>query len=112
MSLTVSESTQGQALVIHTDGFIDTATCNYLESSIKKAFNEKNFKIIVNLQKTDFISSAGWGVFVAFLKKFRTEGGDIKLCCMVEKVEKVYRLMEFDGLIDSYATVDEALKSF
>jgi anti-anti-sigma factor len=113
MSLQVNEKqTAGGISIIEVKGFIDTSTSIGLEDAIKKSYENKKPKIVIDLSGAEFISSAGWGAIVAFLKKMRTEGGDIKLAAMVEKVDKVFRLMEFDSLIDAFLTVEEAVKSY
>jgi anti-anti-sigma factor len=66
----------------------------------------------LSLKGAEFISSAGWGAMVAYLKKMRTAGGDIKLAAMAGKVEKVFKLMEFDSLMDYFSTVEEAVISY
>lgn len=112
MNLEVTEAVSGSVTILKTKGFIDTSTATVLEDSIKKAIGQGKNKLIIDLSESDFISSAGWGVFVAYLRKTREAGGDIKLAGMVEKVFKVFKLLEFDSLIDAFPTVEEAVKSY
>lgn len=112
MSLEVLESVSGNITILKTKGFIDTSTASILEDNIKKALSQGKTKLIIDLSDSDFISSAGWGVFVAYLRKTREAGGDIKLAGMIEKVFKVFKLLEFDALIDAYPTVEEAVKNY
>lgn len=112
MSLEILESTSGKVTILKTKGFIDTSTATVLEESIKKAIGAGKMNLVIDLAESDFISSAGWGVFVAYLRKIREAGGDIKLAAMIEKVYKVFKLLEFDALIDAFPTVDEAVKSY
>ncbi len=112
MSLEITEAIAGSVTILKTKGFIDTSTSSILEENIKKTINQGKVKLIIDLADSDFISSAGWGVFVAYLRKARDSGGDIKLACMIEKVFKVFKLLEFDALIDAFPTVEEAIKSY
>lgn len=112
MNLEISEATQGNVTIIKTKGFIDTSTSPVLEDSIKKLLSQGKTRLIIDLSASDFISSAGWGVFVAYLRKARDSGGDIKLAGMIDKVFKVFKLLEFDAIIDAYSTVEEAVKSY
>ncbi|MBP7792986.1 MAG: STAS domain-containing protein [Candidatus Goldbacteria bacterium] len=100
------------AVILSANGFIDTSTSSAFEEKIKKFYSENKTKIVLDLSKTEFISSAGWGIMIAYLKRMRNNGGDIRLASMTENVEKVFKLMEFDNLIDSYKSVDEAVKSY
>jgi anti-sigma B factor antagonist len=113
MSLTVTEKQSGaDVYILEMKGFIDTSTSSVLEDAIKKLHAENKTKIVIDLEGAEFVSSAGWGAMVGYLKKVRTGGGDIKLAAMAEKVEKVFKLMEFDSLIDSFPSTEEAVKSF
>ncbi len=113
MNLTVTEKQAGgDVYILEMKGFIDTSTSIVLEDAMKKLYTDNKTKIILDLAGTEFVSSAGWGAMVAYLRKVRTNGGDIRLSSMQEKVEKVFKLMEFDSLIDSFATAEEAVKSF
>jgi anti-sigma B factor antagonist len=113
MSLSVSEKQSATGVtILEVAGFIDTSTSSGLEDAIKKSHEDKKTRIVIDLSRAEFISSAGWGAMVAYLKKLRASGGDIRLAAMVEKVDKVFKLMEFDSLIDAYATVEEAVKSY
>lgn len=111
LSLEEKQSANG-ILIISINGFIDTSNSSIFEEKIKKLYSENKTKIILDLGKVEFISSAGWGIMIAYLKKMRNGGGDIKLAQMTDNVNKVFKLMEFDNLIDSFKSVDEAVKSF
>ncbi len=112
MGLTISEGEEGDVKILKTEGFVDTSTSSILENFLKEKIDEGKNKIVVDLSGADFISSAGWGVFVAFLRRVRPAGGDIKLAGMVNKVKQVFELMEFDSLIDAEDTAEDAVKSF
>jgi anti-anti-sigma factor len=113
MNLTVTEKQSGgDVYILEMKGFIDTSTSSELEDAMKKLYGENKTKIVIDLAGTEFVSSAGWGAMVAYLRKVRTNGGDIKLSAMTEKVGKVFKLMEFNSLMESFATSDEAAKSF
>jgi len=113
MSLIITEKQSGAGVtILEVKGFIDTSTSGVLEDAIKKVLESGNAKLVLDLAGSEFISSAGWGAMVAYLKKLRTAGGDLKLAAMVDKVDKVFKLMEFDSLIDAFAAVEEAVRSF
>jgi len=113
MSLTVNEKiADGNVYILEMKGFIDTSTASVLEDELKKLFLERKTKVVIDLAGTEFVSSSGWGAIVGYLKKMQQGNGDIKLAAMVGKVEKVFKLMEFDSFIESYAAVDQAVQSF
>lgn len=113
MNLTIYEkqSTNG-VVILSVSGFIDTSTSAVFEEKIKELYSGNKTKIVLDLSKTEFISSAGWGIMIAYLRKMRNGGGDICIASMTENVDKVFKLMEFDNLINSYKIVEDAVKSF
>ncbi len=112
MALSIGYRRIGDISVIAPEGYIDTSTAGELEEAIKKQLDEGAVKLIIDLGGVEFVSSAGWGIFVAYLKRARTKGGDIKLSSLTEKVDKVFKLMEFDSLIDAFEDAEAAAKNF
>jgi anti-sigma B factor antagonist len=83
-----------------------------LEKGIKQLLREQRFDIIIDLADVDYISSAGWGIFISEIKKIRENGGDLKLASMVGDVYEVFELLEFQTILESYDNVEEAVASF
>ena len=70
------------------------------------------FFLIVDLGNVDYISSAGWGIFISEIKSIRENSGDLKLVRMVPDVYEIFELLEFHHILDVYDTVDEAINKF
>jgi len=111
ISFSKPEGNPGISIVI-VKGFIDTTTSSELEGSIKKLLQEQRFDIIIDLANVDYISSAGWGIFISEIKKIRENGGDLKLVSMVGDVYEVFELLEFQTILESYDNIEEAVVSF
>lgn len=98
--------------VICVDGYLDAHTATTFESSIEAAVKEKKVKIIINLEKCEYISSAGLGVFMGFLEEIREMDGDIKISNASEKVFKVFDLLGFPNIFTIVETEEEAKDKF
>jgi len=98
--------------IVSVKGFIDTTTSGELEESIKRLLDKNRYDIIVDLGGVDYISSAGWGIFISEIKKIRENGGDLKLAAMMGDVYEVFELLEFQTILESYDTVEEAVRSY
>jgi hypothetical protein len=59
-----------------------------------------------------YMSSAGWGIFVGEVKRFREHGGDIKIAHMNSEIYEVFQMLEFYHILEDFNTTDEALESF
>jgi len=98
--------------VVKIAGYIDTTTSSELERVIQSLLREQHYKIIIDLQNVDYISSAGWGIFISEIKNIRTHRGDLKLVSMSETVNEVYELLEFSTILTSASNVEEAVRLF
>jgi len=85
---------------IYLKGYLDAHTAPKLEEVFTGIISSGGNKIMVNFNELDYISSAGLGVFMAFIEEVRTKGGDIKLTAMKDKVYSVFDLLGFPMLFD------------
>ncbi len=93
-------------------GYIDTTTSSELERVLQNLLREQQFKIIIDLKSVDYISSAGWGIFISEIKNIRLQHGDLKLANMSDSVNEVYELLEFSTILNSSPSIEEALSLF
>jgi anti-sigma B factor antagonist len=97
---------------LYLNGYLDAHTAPELENEISNLVEKGKHKILVNFRDLDYISSAGLGVFMAFIEDVREHGGDIKLTEMKPKVFSVFDLLGFPILFDIEAEEKEALVKF
>ncbi|MEJ2196263.1 MAG: STAS domain-containing protein [Ignavibacteriaceae bacterium] len=103
---------KGNISVINLEGYLDAHTAPILESNFTELIDASKFKIIVNFQELAYISSAGLGVFMAYIEKIRNNSGDIKLTNMNDKVYNIFDLLGFPLLYEIFETEDEAVNKF
>ena len=94
------------------EGYLDAHTAPDLENEIQELISRGQNKIIVNFSNLDYISSAGLGVFMAFIEDIRSKGGDIKLTSMKPKVFTVFDLLGFPMIFDIEIDDDSAAHKF
>jgi anti-sigma B factor antagonist len=99
-------------VILSPQGYIDTTNAPIIEKFIEEQIRQKRFKIGVNLAAVDFISSAGWGIFIGEIRSIRSNKGDLVLINMDPDVYDVYELMEFSSIIKSFDTIDETIRYF
>ncbi|MFH2049695.1 MAG: STAS domain-containing protein [bacterium] len=112
ISISLSESERDRVSEVRIDGVIDTTTASELEEVIESLLKRQRYMIILDLAGVDYISSAGWGIFISRIKDVRNNRGDIKLANMIPNVYEIYELLEFDKVLKSYTTVDKAHNDF
>ncbi len=98
--------------VLELKGYLDAHTTPVLEDAFQTMLNEKKYRLIVNCKELSYISSAGLGVFMAFIEDVRSHNGDIKLSDMSQKVFNIFDLLGFPMLYDILTAEEEAAKKF
>jgi anti-sigma B factor antagonist len=98
--------------VIDLKGYLDAHTAPDLENAFQRLLTDKKFNIVVNCKDLTYISSAGLGVFMAFIEDVRKNKGDIKLTNMSPKVYNVFDLLGFPILYEIYKDEREAVIRF
>ena len=91
-------------------GFIDTTTAPEFEKAFQGVLNGKHYKIVIDLKDVNYISSAGWGIFIGEIKRIRNQKGDIFLAGMSPEVAEVFELLEFNTILKSFPDVETALQ--
>ena len=98
--------------VIELKGYLDAHTATDLENAFQRLLNDKKYNIVVNCKDLSYISSAGLGVFMAYIEDVRKNKGDIKLTNMSPKVYNVFDLLGFPILYEIYKEEKEAVTRF
>lgn len=103
---------RNQISIIKVGGYIDTTTSSEVERALNALLKQGRYKIIVDLGNVDYISSAGWGIFISEIKSIRENFGDLKLVRMIPDVYEIFELLEFHHILDVYDSIEEAIEKF
>jgi len=110
--LMIDEEMVKDVVVLKLQGLVDSGTSQDMEGRLNELISDGNVKIVVDLGHVDYISSAGWGIFVGEIKGVRASNGDIKLASMRPEVREVFDLLEFHTLLTPYDSREDALAAF
>lgn len=64
--------------ILYLKGNLDAHTAQSFENEFQNLISHGFYRFVVNLRELDYISSAGLGVFMAFVEEIRNKSGDIK----------------------------------
>ena len=98
--------------ILDLKGELDAHTASDLEAAIHKCQSGGNVQIVINGADLVYISSAGLGVFMAYIEEIRENGGDLKITNLQDKVYNVFDLLGFPMLFDILKTEEEAFLKF
>jgi len=104
--------TEGEISVVRVDGVVDTMTASELEKVMNTLLTQSRYNIIIDLGGVDYISSAGWGIFISNIREIRHNNGDLKLARMVPNVYEIYELLEFDSILSAFENIEKAKVDF
>jgi anti-sigma B factor antagonist len=102
----------GEVAVVRVTGYVDTTTSHELEKKINAILERRGYHIVVDLAGVDYVSSAGWGIFIGEIREIREQGGDLKLAGMSPDVHEVFELLEFQNILEAYPTAAQAVERF
>jgi len=111
MKLEIKEAHDEDVLIIGLIGSLDTNTAPEAENVFNQWLEKDTKKMVVNLEETKYISSAGLRVFLATTKKITAAGGAVKFCSPNEVVKEILDISGFTVILDVKATMEEALSS-
>ena len=79
---------------------------------IHELVDRGRFKVVVDLDKVDYIDSAGIGMIVGKLKTVRERGGDMKLVRLNVRGLRVFGITKLLLVFETFDNEDDAVKSF
>ena len=112
MELTITIENKAGTVVIYPDGFINAHTVNQFEETLQNLVKEKQYRLVVNGQKLQYISSAGLGALMGVIEEIRDNDGDIHLCSLRESVFNVFDILGFTELYEIFDEEAPAIRAF
>ena len=91
--------------------FLDANTSREFKDELPAALGEGG-KVVLDLRHVQFMDSGGCGAVLAVLKKLRTAGGNLKICCVTNPVRALFDLIRMQRIIEVFKTREEAVAAF
>lgn len=98
--------------ICRVEGEIDVNTAPQVKKAFDKVIKEKREKVIINMEKVDYIDSSGLATLVELLKNFRKYGAQLKLVSLSGKVRSLFEITKLEKLFDILEKEEEAVKTF
>ena len=93
-------------------GELDAHTAPDFEAALQACLDDGDARLVADGSGLDYVSSAGLGVFMAFVEPARDGGGDLKIAALPERVFEVFDLLGFPTVFDMHETVEGAVAAF
>jgi anti-sigma B factor antagonist len=109
MEVTLGSRTDGPFEIIEVGGEVDVYTAPRLREAIVAAIDEGHTRLVIDVEKVEFLDSTGLGVLVGALKKVRADGGTLDIVCTQERILKIFDITGLDKVFGLHRTVAEAI---
>ncbi|MGM0369295.1 MAG: STAS domain-containing protein [Bacillota bacterium] len=102
--------TKNKIKIIELIGDLDGNSATKVREEIM-AHIDNNSKLVIDMSKCEYVSSAGLRLLLIIAKKVKAVGGKGVLAGLVDEVKDVMEITGFDHMLTSYETVDQAINS-
>ncbi len=110
--LAVESTERDGVTVVKVQGFLDAHTAPSLDRELRRALAAGAARVVVDLEELTYISSAGLGVFLSYVEPLRDRGGDLRLCSLLPKVQRVFDIVGFSSVFQISGSVEDAIQTF
>jgi len=98
--------------VVQIEGELDTGSSPDAQNQLDQLRGQGVKKILLDLTKLDFISSAGLRVLLATAQELKEDGGDLRVCSLNREVREVFDVSGFSTLLMVFDNEAKALTGF
>ena len=107
----IHEERKDGFLVLGLEGRLDAVSSKMFEEKVLALVDGGERRIVIDLSRLDYVSSAGLRVFLVASKRFTAAGGKVVLCSLQEPVKQVFDILGFYSIFSILNSKDEALNS-
>jgi len=94
------KETQSGVPVIVLEGEVDVYTAPQLKLQMIALLEKDAKKVVINLEKVDYLDSTALGVMIGGLKRMREKGGNISLVCPSPRIRRIFEITGLDRIFD------------
>lgn len=111
-NLVVTKDLSQDVVSIALRGFIDAYTYKELEQTISRLFNQKQYKIVIDMSRLDYISSVGVGILVGAVNTAKENKGNVVLMRPKPEIRQVLDLLGMTQVFTITDNTTTTLKAF
>lgn len=101
---------EGAVIVDFFDRILDVSEADQLVHQIERQILGGNRKFIINFQQVDYINSSGLNVLITLLTKIRDNYGELYICAVSDKIEKLIHTTKLDKIFKIEDNVEQAIE--
>jgi anti-sigma B factor antagonist len=100
--LKITETYQGNVLVLHLQGYLDGHTFVELERKIDTLLKANRTRLVIELSALSYIASAGVGVFINSQHQAKAKGGSVR---------EIFSILGLGSIFTIHDTLEQGVKA-
>lgn len=95
--------------LVTVSGRVDSLTAPQFNEALKKLFQDEQYKVVIDLEHVNYVSSAGLRVLIDAQKTCKPQGG---LVALAHVPQRIYETLELAGLTSLFRIENDPSKCF
>jgi anti-sigma B factor antagonist len=108
----IEKESRGSVQIVRLAGSLDMYSFPRLETQLNALFDERQYCMVLDCRRLDYVGSAGLGALVSLAKRAREHKGDVRLLGVPDRIYKIIELLGFTKVLVVYDTEEKAVASF
>lgn len=105
----ITNEKAGDCYVVSVTGSLDATTAGEFEGQCDTLLSTDEQKVLLDMSKVDYISSAGLRSILVLAKSLKVKGGDLHFCGLLGEVADVFRMSGFTSMFQVFETREQAI---
>lgn len=105
----MSEEVVSGARILGLSNRLDAVTSKPVEERILGLIDGGDHRLVVDLSRLEYVSSAGLRVLLLAAKRMKAAGGRLAVCSPTDHVRQVFEISGFASVLSVYGSRDEAI---
>lgn len=106
----ISEDRQPGVLILGLSKRLDATTAKIVEDRILGLIEAGDHRLVLDLARLEYVSSAGLRVFLLAAKRLKAANGRLALSGLNDHVRQVFDIAGFSSILSIYPSRDEAVR--
>lgn len=109
----ISEKLSGNVTIVNLEGnLMGGPEAVSLNEKFNRFLDEGAHRVVIDLGQVERMNSSGLGILIKALTTFKTNGGELKLANVNEKIQNLLVITKLNTVFESFDSVESALTSF
>lgn len=112
LHLNIDVHETGGITVLKVSGLLNSDAYYETRDRIRSLVDSGKKKIVIDMSGVERVGGTGWNAIEETIDEKTRKDSEIKICCMIEPVYRVFEKIGLKGLVKTFPTLKDALENF